>query len=239
MTKVFVNRTPVKTGIQYTSLKSVSKSTASPPLYYLKIELTPYGMAPVAASWAIAQTVDGALKMSRDAVIAASSDNVQPLALLACEKFGATLAVSTLTRRKIETMIRQQTATPVTKYLLAKIGYAKGGSIDVLAKSSEGLRFLSLASALISTCTTFDAATALEKMVKATAEDKELSPTAYQLKDLLEVLEPSLNKARFLDEVVGFQDLFFRVTDQSLAANIAVPDSVAICKKSFHSSNSL
>jgi hypothetical protein len=166
-------------------------------------------MSHIAASWALAQTVDGALKLSRDAAIAASDDNVQAIALLACERFGATLAISKLTRTKIEAMIRQQAMSPFQKFLQAKIGYSKGGSINALSKSSEGVRFLSLASALISTSNNFDAATALEKMVKETAEDKELSPTVYQLKDLLDILESRLNKVRFLDEVVGFQSLFF------------------------------
>jgi hypothetical protein len=185
-------------------------------------------MSHIAASWALAQTVDGALKLSRDAAIAASDDNVQAIALLACERFGATLAISELTRTKIEAMIRQQATSPLQKFLLAKIGYSKGGSINALSKSSAGIRFLSLASALISTSNNFDAATALEKMLKDTAEDKELSPTVYQLKDLLDILEPRLNKARFLDEVVGFQSLFFKITSQALTSNIAVPSPEAI-----------
>jgi hypothetical protein len=192
-------------------------------------------MTHVAVSWAFAQTVDGVLQVTRDAALAASGDNVQPIALLACERFGATLAISSLTRHKIEAMIRQQAKSPVHKFLLAKIGYARGGSIDVLSKSTEGIRFLSLAAALISTESTFDAATALEKMVKVTAEDRELVPTVYQLKDLLDVLEPALNKARFLDEVVGYQTLFFNVTNKALTANIAIPSPEAIYElvKSF------
>jgi hypothetical protein len=192
-------------------------------------------MSHIAASWALAQTVDGALKLSRDAAIAASDDNVQAIALLACERFGATLAISTLTRTKIEAMIRQQATKPFQKFLLAKIGYSKGGSIDVLSKSAEGIRFLSFASALISTHNNFDAATALGNMVRDTAEDKELSPTVYQLKDLLDVLEPRLNRARFLDEVAGFQSLLFQVTNQAVAPNIAVPSPEAIYElvKSF------
>ena len=172
--------------------------------------------------------MDGALKVSRDAALAASDDNVQTLALLACERFGATLAISSFTQRKIEAMVRKQAASPVQKFLLAKIGYAKGGSIDALSKSAEGIRFLSLASALISASNNFDAATALVKMVSDTAEDKALSPTVYQLKDLLDVLEPRLNRARFLDEVAGYQALILRSQNQAGTGNIAVPSPEAI-----------
>jgi hypothetical protein len=192
-------------------------------------------MSGVTASWALAQTVDGAFKIARDALIAASNDNIQAPALVSCERFGATLAISTLTRTKIEAMIRQQSKTPLQNFLLAKIGYAKGTSVDAISKTGEGIRFLSLATALIATSNTFDAARALEKMINDTAEDKELSPGMYQLKDILDVLEPRLNRARFLDEVVGFQSLFLPVANKALTADIAMPGPEAICElvKSF------
>jgi hypothetical protein len=104
-------------------------------------------------------------------------------------------------------MLRKQAATPIQKFLHAKIGYAKGGSIGALSNSSGGIRFLCLASALISGSSNFDAAIALESMIRDTAEDKAMSPTLYQLKDLLDVLEPRLNRARFLDEVAGYRAL--------------------------------
>jgi hypothetical protein len=176
----------------------------------------------------LSQTVDGALKVSRDAALAASDDNIQTLALFSCERFGATLAISSFRQRKIEAMVRKQAVSPVQKFLLAKIGYAKGGSIDALSKSAEGIPFLSLASALVSASNNFDAATALAKMVRDTAEDKALSPTVYQLKDLLDVLEPRLNRARFLDEVAGYQALILRSQNQAGTANIAVPSPEAI-----------
>jgi hypothetical protein len=56
-------------------------------------------MASLGLSWDLAQTVDGALKLSREAALATSNDNVQPLALLACEKL-APLLQSLVSPRK-------------------------------------------------------------------------------------------------------------------------------------------
>ena len=185
-------------------------------------------MVSLGVSWALAQTVDGVLQLSREAALAASKDNVQPLALLTCEKFGATLAISSFTQRKIEAKLRKQAATPVQKFLLAKIGYAKGGSIDALSNSSGGIRFLCLASALISGSSNFDAAIALENMIRDTAEDKAMIPTLYQLKDLLEILEPRLKRACFLDEVAGYHALLSDSQQLSQLAAMVVPSPPAI-----------
>ena len=185
-------------------------------------------MASLGLSWALAQTVDGALKLSREAALAASDDNVQPLALLACEKFGATLAISSFTQRKIEAMLRKQAVTPIQKFLRARIGYAKGGSIAALSNSAGGIRFLCLASALVSGSSNFDAAIALESMIRDTAEDKAVSPTLYQLKDLLEILEPKLNRACFLDEVAGYHALLSDSQQLPQLAAMVVPSPPAI-----------
>ena len=185
-------------------------------------------MATLGLSWALAQTVEGALNVSREAALAAFDDNIQPLALLACEKFGATLAISTFTQRKIEAMLRKQAATPVQKFFQVKIGYAKGGAIGALSTSSGGIRFLCLASALVSGSSNFDAAIALESMIRDTAEDKAMSPTLYQLKDLLDVLEPRLNRARFLDEVAGYQALFLDSQQNTRSTAMVVPSPPAI-----------
>ena len=184
-------------------------------------------MAGVGVSWALAQTVDGALKLSREAALAATSDNVQPLALVACERFGGTLAVSSLARTKMEAMIRQQSRSPALKFLQAKIGYGKGGSLDALSKTSEGIRFLCVASALVSSGSNFDAGTALSEMISSTAEDKDMSPTAFQLKDVLDVLEPRINRFRFLDDPCGYQTLISQQVENVPSA-IAVPCAAAI-----------
>ena len=65
---------------------------------------------------------------------------------------------------------------------------------------------LALAAALIGASSTFEAGTALEVMISASAVDKMLVPMTHQLKDLLDVLEPHLNRAGFLIEVLGWKD---------------------------------
>jgi hypothetical protein len=59
---------------------------------------------------------------------------------------------------------------------------------------------------LVSITNTFEAGTALEKMIIASAADKTLVPTAYQLKDLLDVLEPQLNRTGILTDILGWKE---------------------------------
>jgi hypothetical protein len=48
-----------------------------------------------------------------------------------------------------------------------------------------------------------DTSTTLAKLICKTVVNKQLTPTVYQLKDVLDVLEPRLNKASFLDLIAG------------------------------------
>ena len=43
--------------------------------------------------WSLDSTTTKTISVAKDVLHAATSDNVQPLALIACEKFGATLAI--------------------------------------------------------------------------------------------------------------------------------------------------
>ena len=143
----------------------------------------------LALQWSLDETADRFLRVGRDLIRAATTDNVQPLALMACEKFGATLAICPTTRLKIETLIRSQTSSVAVKFLKATVGFANGGTIMELSKSLAGLNFLVLAAALVSGMSTFNAATAIQMMISDSASDKTLVPTTYHLKDLLDGLE--------------------------------------------------
>jgi hypothetical protein len=57
-------------------------------------DTSPHHMASVAVGWALAQTATDVLKVGKGVVETATSDNVQVIALLACEGFGTTLAMS-------------------------------------------------------------------------------------------------------------------------------------------------
>ncbi|MCJ1394001.1 hypothetical protein MMC18_006878 [Xylographa bjoerkii] len=159
----------------------------------------------LALPWTLDQTIDHFLKVGTDVLLTATRDNVQPIAILACEKFGATLAICPTTRSKIEQLLHSQSGNVVVSFLKTKIGYPKGDSATQLAKTLAGVNFLALAAALVSTTDTFEAGTALENMIAASAIDKTFAPTAHHLKDLLNVLEPRLNRAGFMDEVLNWK----------------------------------
>jgi hypothetical protein len=52
--------------------------------------------------WSLDKSAGSLLTPGRGFIEAATSDNVQMLALLTCESFGATLPVATLTRLKVD-----------------------------------------------------------------------------------------------------------------------------------------
>ena len=160
----------------------------------------------LALQWTLDQTVDHFIRLGRDVIQAATRDNVQPIALLACERFGATLAICPATRSKVEKLLKNQTGNTALGFIKAQIGYPKGGSAEQLSRSLAGVNFLALAAALISSTDTFEAATALEMMITESATDKTLVPTAYHLKDLLNVLEPRLSRICFMDEILNWKE---------------------------------
>lgn len=164
-------------------------------------------MPTVTASWALAQSADSTLAITKEALKIATSDNVQLLALLAAEKFGATLPISQQTRGRIEKILRKQMRTPMQKFLLTTIGFEKGGTIEYLSRSLAGLNFLSFAAALIATGPTFNAALLLETMIRDTAEDRTTCPSAYQIRDLLDIIEPNLAHTGFLNQMIGYMML--------------------------------
>ena len=169
----------------------------------------------LALQWSLDETSDHFLRVGRDVVRAATTDNVQALALLACERFGATLAICPVTRLRIEKHIRSQTSSTTIKFLKATVGFSNGGSILELSKSVAGVNFLALAATLVSVTDTFQAATAIEMMILDSAADKTLVPTVYHLKDLLDVLEPRLNRVGFLTDVLAWKDWWSRQGDSS------------------------
>ena len=165
----------------------------------------------VALQWTLDHTVDQCVKVGRDVLLAANKDDVQPLALIACERFGATLAICPETRSKIEFLVRSQTESTIIGFLKAKAGYPKNGSMGQLSRSLAGINFLALAAALVSSTDTFEVGTALEKMISSSATDHVLTPTARQIKDLLNVLEPQLNRAGFMDEVLSWKEWWMAI----------------------------
>lgn len=134
---------------------------------------------------------------------------MQALALIACEKFGATLAICQETNKKMEDLVVKVSGPKLVRFMSAQIGYSANDCATQLSRSLAGVQFLGLAAALVSSGGTFEGANALEMMLKASASDKTLLPTARQLKDLLGVMEHRINRSGFTDVWIGYQTILF------------------------------
>jgi len=157
----------------------------------------------ISQTWVLNQTVNDVVEVSRGMLIAATTDNVQMLALLACESFGATLAMSLETCTKVELLCSQIHKSPVLTFLKAQIGYRQGDCGWQLARSEAGIRFLGL-TACLATIGHWTAARSLHDMILETASDTTLVPSALQLKQLVQVLDYRLAKSGFTESVLGW-----------------------------------
>jgi len=157
-------------------------------------------VAPLALQWALNETVTGAFTVSRDILVAATSDNVQVAALAAVEAFGATLAICDETETRVEGLNRVRSSR-VVKFLKSWIGYAAGDSCDALLVSTGGIRFLALAATFM-TWGHFQAAQATRQMLRETSKENQILPTLGQLQALYKVLEHKIVGLGFADEVM-------------------------------------
>jgi hypothetical protein len=123
----------------------------------------------VTAQWALNETTDSAIVIGKGVLRAATSDNVQPLAIIAAEAFGATIAMCRETQMKVEKHAKKNHNSYVVEFLRSSIGYAKDDCAIQLASSNSGLRFLGLAATLLCTEDNFTAAQALEVMISSRA----------------------------------------------------------------------
>lgn len=160
-------------------------------------------------SWSVDTTVGKVLSISSDIIRTCTSDNVQPLAILACERFGAQLAICSETRLKVEQLARRKHAFQFVKHLEASIGFMSGDAADYFASSDAGARFLGLATVLYSLGTNFQAAQALHYLLDQFSSADQMLPTIIQLKDLFEALEPKLKCSGFTDILLGWSILIF------------------------------
>jgi hypothetical protein len=159
--------------------------------------------------WELNRSLDSSLSVARGVIQASTSDNVQTLALLACERFGATLAICPETCRKVEAqIIRLQTPTSaVVSFLSAVIGYSKDDCASQLARSLAGVQFIALATALLTTGSSYHGGEALAHMLRTSAADKTLLPPARHLKDLLASIEHKCVQLKFPDMVAGWSKI--------------------------------
>lgn len=155
--------------------------------------------------WALHETSNGVLAVAKGILTAATSDNVQPLALLACEAFGATLAICHQTQLLVEKEARKHHTSYVVKFLKSKIGYSAHDSAVQLSATNAGVRFLSLAATLLCTSSNFTGAEALMLMIKSSSQKDQILPTLLQLQDLLDALDYKLLRTRFADDIIGWE----------------------------------
>ncbi|KAF4991856.1 hypothetical protein FGRMN_7574 [Fusarium graminum] len=182
----------------------------------------------VQPAWNLDTTSTSTIQVAKGLLHAATTDNVQPLCIMACEQFGNTLAISPHTLRKIEHSVLPTPQPAVLAFLKVSIGYSKNDCVSYLGKSQAGVQFLALASALVTWPRIFDAATCLHTMLVATASDKTLVPTVRQVKDLLTSIEPRCHHSGFTDEVIGWHLLLSRhpgVEDYWIQDDPCIPDS--------------
>ena len=92
-------------------------------------------------TWSVDTTANRVISVSTDVIRACTSDNVQPLALLACERFGAQLAMCMETRMKMESLAKRKHISLFFKHLSGAIGYLSGDTADYLASSDAGGMF--------------------------------------------------------------------------------------------------
>lgn len=155
--------------------------------------------------WNLDHTASDGLRISKAILQAATSDNVQVLAILACEKFGATLAMSQATNLKVERDVVPSPDPSPLAFLKLYIGYSANDCVLQLGKSHAGIQFLGLASALVATMDHLNTASVIQSMIMEAASDKTLVPTVRHVRDLVSSIEAKCLRAGFANEVTGWQ----------------------------------
>jgi hypothetical protein len=154
--------------------------------------------------WSIDNTAGSIWQVGRSLIQAATSDNIQPLALLACESFGATLPVSPITRIKVEKLSRQ-CHSEVLSFAKAQIGYRPGDSADILSRTDGGVRFLCFTAILSSWgVNQLYPAELLQQLLHTSATQGQPLPTLLQIRDLLQALRPKLLHSGFTNDLLGW-----------------------------------
>jgi hypothetical protein len=177
--------------------------------------------SPIQVQWSLNETSQSVFSVLRGVLAAATSDNVQVLAILACERFGNTIAISNETASKVEyTLVPSPEPAPV-RFLKGLVGFFPDDCATQLGSSSAGIRFLGLAAALVTTIGPFNSAKALDIMLRRSAIDLTLLPTVRQLNDLLGSLEARSYRCGFADFVVGWQIVLRREILPSISSEEA------------------
>ena len=126
-------------------------------------------------------------------------DEIATLALVVCERLGTTLAISTESKERVQSTLRETTKPSILRSLQENLGFRNNTCITFLSQSAAGANFLALAAALVSALGTSRAAETLIEIIKETAADLSLIPSTSQLKQLLDVFETELSRVGFVN----------------------------------------
>lgn len=161
----------------------------------------------VQLQWTLDRSTSSVIGVPRSILHAATTDNVQVLAILACECFGNTIAMSPETIRKIEHSVVPTPQPAILAFLQASVGYSANDCVSQLGQSLAGLQFLGLAAALVTTLGPSKSGQTIQEMLASTAVEKTLLPTPRQVRDLISRIEPRCHASGFADDVAGWQIL--------------------------------
>ncbi|KAF1353983.1 hypothetical protein BDV97DRAFT_367526 [Delphinella strobiligena] len=161
--------------------------------------------------WNLDSASGSVFQIARGVLQAATSDNVQPIAIMACERLGATLVICEATRRKIEHLVAVTPEPGMIAFLLATVGFSANDCASHLSKSFAGIQFLGLAASLLTTLTMYESAYAIHLLLRESTADKTLVPTRTQIQDLLVSLQARCQSVGFANSVVGWQILLSRL----------------------------
>ncbi|KAH7358072.1 hypothetical protein B0T11DRAFT_99457 [Plectosphaerella cucumerina] len=161
-------------------------------------------MSGVAAQWNLDTTSVNALGIGRGLLAASTSDNVQPIALLACESFGSTLAICPETIGKVERVIVPSPPPAVLKFIQAQVGFFKDDSASYFGRSAAGVRFLGLTAALVTISPLETGTRALDLMLRKNKTDLTLLPTPRQLYSLLHAIRGRCHRGDFASSLLGW-----------------------------------
>ncbi|KAF2016923.1 hypothetical protein BU24DRAFT_419972 [Aaosphaeria arxii CBS 175.79] len=153
----------------------------------------------VTGTWNIDRSAASLVSIAKGALVAAATDNVQAIAIIACEKFGNTLAMCDSTINIIQANVVPPPTAPMLRFLKSYVGFPEHDSASQLSQSHAGLRFLCLAAALITSMEIHVAKEALHAMLKSTTKDSDFLPSPRLLRDLLRALEPRCAASGFTD----------------------------------------
>ncbi|KAL3952383.1 hypothetical protein ACCO45_012326 [Purpureocillium lilacinum] len=168
--------------------------------------------------WVLERWTVNPLAISKDPVFgvlvfnfyrAATRDDVQSQALLACRQFGATLAMGLDTCNLVQEEILPTPSPTTIKLLSVMIGYYKDDAVRALGEDHAGIRFLGLACALVTLSRTH-ATDALDAMLRSNVENPIDMPRKDYLRRLLDCLEPRCSKSSFAAKVAGYGAVFWQ-----------------------------